>query len=266
MPWPLFKILLILPVFALVLFRLGGFILSAPLFSSSVVPKRIRIALALAISAMMVPVLSSQVTTRITLSQAILGGAGELLIGLSIGLALTALLSCAQVAGLVVGQQAGIALGNVFDPTQNQTVTTVGQIYTIVLIFMFLLAGGHRAAMAALLDTYEVMPIMSTHANEPMVLLLVEMISAAFIVGIRLAGPVLIALFLTAIAMGFLSRTMPQLNILSVGFTVRALVALGVAGLALTHCSDMLLNAVWEGLSMVRETYGLDLESLRLMT
>jgi flagellar biosynthetic protein FliR len=72
------------------------------------------------------------------------------------------------------------------------------------------------------------------------------------------SGPVLIALFLTAVALGFLSRTMPQFNILTVGFTLRILLSLGVAGIALTSCQELLIDAIWDGLDMVRSTFGLD--------
>jgi len=131
---------------------------------------------------------------------------------------------------------------------------------------MFLAVGGHRAAMAAVLDTYQVIPLLSFRLDESIILLFVEMLTAAFIVGIRLAVPVTIALFLGALALGFLSRTMPQMNILTVGFLIRVCVALGVAALALSSCQDFLLGAIWDGLELVRLAFGLDPNDLRLMS
>lgn len=257
-PWPLVDILLALPAYALVLFRLSGLMLTAPLYGSAVIPTRIRAAAALVVAAMIFPLVRGQAPNEITLSMAVVGGVGEMMIGAIIGLALTTLLMGAEVAGLMVGRQAGIALANVFDPTRNQQVSIVGQVYTISLTILFLLAGGHRATMAALLDTFEVIPLLSFRFDEMFVLLLVEMLAAAFILGIRLAGPVLIALFLTGTALGFLSRTMPQLNILTVGFTLRLMVALAVAGMALIACEELLLDAVWDGVDLVRTSFGLD--------
>lgn len=265
MPWPIVQIVLALPTFALVLFRLTGFMLAAPIFGSTVLPARIRGALAITVAAMIFPSVAHQAPAELTITGALVGGVGELLIGLSAGLALAMFFLGAEVGGLIVARQAGIALGNVFDPTRNEQTTIVGQVYNITLVILFLLAGGHRAAMAALLDTFQVLPLLSSQSSESVVLLLVEMLTAALIIGIRLAGPVLIALFLTTTAMGFLSRTMPQMNILSVGFTLRVMVALGVAGLALTHSREMLLDSVWDALSMVREGMGLDPTRLRLV-
>lgn len=265
MPWSLLEIPLALPVFALVLFRLTGLVLAAPIYGSTTMPIRVRGALVLTVAAMIFPLVKHQAPAELTLATAVVAGVGELLIGLAIGLTLAIFMTGVEVGGLMVSQQGGIALSEVFDPTSNQESTTVGQIYSITLVFLFLLAGGHRATLAALLDTFQVIPLMHFQMNESVVLLLVEMLTSAFILGIRLAAPVLIALFLTALAMGFLSRTMPQLNILSVGFTVRVFVAIGVAALALGRCEGLLLDAVWDVFDGVRGSFGLDPARLRLV-
>lgn len=265
MPWSLFDILLSLPAYALVLARLTGLVLSAPVFGSTQIPTRIRGALTLVTAAMIYPVASLPAPDEMTLATVIPGMVGEMMIGISIGLSLSILLSGAQVAGVLVGQQAGLALSQVFDPTLNDRSSIVGQVYTIAFTTLFLVAGGHRAAMAALLDTYAVIPINSFSFNDSLVLLLVEMLTAAFVIGIRLAAPVAIALFLTALALGFLSRTMPQLNILTVGFTVRVMAAIGVAALALSGCQEFLLNGTFDALELVRVVFGLDATRTRLV-
>ena len=84
-----------------------------------------------------------------------------------------------------------------------------------------------------------------------------DLLSAAFILAIKLFAPVLIALLLTSIVMGFLGRTMPQLNILTVGFAVRSLAALGIAALALAASQDVLVEALIEALEAIRATFGL---------
>ena len=91
-----------------------------------------------------------------------------------------------------------------------------------------------------------------------MIILLVELLASAFILGIRLAGPVLIALFMTGTALAVLSKTMPQLNILTVGFAVRLAVALLVAGLSITACEEILVDGVWDAVDSIRAAFGLD--------
>ena len=93
-----------------------------------------------------------------------------------------------------------------------------------------------------------------------------ETIAVYLILGIRLAGPVLIALFLTGTTMGVLSRTMPQLNILTVGFAVRLMIGLAVAGLSIIACEGFFVDAVWDGVTLVREAFGLDPGSVHLVS
>ncbi len=239
--------------------------MTAPVFSSAQIPIRIRAMFAVAMAAVIFPVVSSQSPAHITLTQVVIGGAGEIMIGLSIGLALTILLSGAEVAGRMIGQQGGIALGEVIDPTRNERSTVTGQLYSIVLVFVFLVVGGHRATVAAVLDTYQSIPMLSFQFNESIVLLMVQMLTSAMILGIRLAGPVLVALFLVSTVMGFLSRTIPQLNILSVGFTIRVLAVVGMAGISLTASQDLLLDVVWEGFERIRLAFDLDPVSIWLI-
>jgi flagellar biosynthetic protein FliR len=251
-------ILLALPVFALVLFRITGLMLTAPIYGSRVIPVQVRVAVAFVVATVVFPVVAGQAPRDLSLSTALVGGVGEMMIGATIGLGLTLLLMGAEVGGLIVGRQAGVALANVYDPVQNQDVSVVGQVYSVTLILLFLLIGGHRATMAALLDTYRVVPVLSFEADETVLVLMVEMLAAAFMLGIRLAGPVLIALFMLGVALAFLSRTMPQLNILTVGFPLRLLIGLAVAAVALAACEGILVDAIWDGVILVRTTFGLD--------
>jgi len=264
-PLPVVDVLLALPAYALVLFRISGLVMTAPIFGSTLVPVRMRAALAMMMAVVVFPLVRGQAPREMTLSMALVGGAGEMMIGAIIGLSLSILLMGAEVAGLMVGRQAGLALANVFDPVRNQQTSIVGQVYSICLTWLFLLAGGHRAAIAALLDTFEVIPLLSFRFDEPFVLLFVEMLAAAFILGIRLAGPVLIALFLLGTALAFVSRTMPQINILTVGFTLRLLVALAVAALAMSASEDVMLDAIWDGVELIREAFGLDPDQAHLV-
>ncbi len=258
MPVQLTDILFALPTYALVLFRVTGLMLTAPLLASNVIPARIRVALTMTLAAVIFPVVAARAPGNLDLMTAVTGGVGELMIGATIGLSLTLLMMGVEVAGLMVGRQGGLALGQVYDPAQNRQTTLVAQLYMIVLILMFLAVGGHREMIAALLDTFDVIPLMTFKYDESFVILLVEMLTSAFIIAIRLAGPVLIALFMLGTALGFLSRTMPQFNILTVGFTLRTMVAIGTAGLALSAAREVLLESVWDGMAMIRMSFGLD--------
>lgn len=251
MPWEVLDIRLALPVFALVLFRVSGLMLAAPVFSSPVIPLRVRAALTVAVAMTMFPLVQARAPADVSLLAVVVGGVGELMIGLTIGLALSILFTGMQLAGEMVGQQAGLALGRAFDPSQGQQSTVLAQVYNIVLTLVFLLLGGHRAIITALLDTFDVIPLLSYRLEAPVLGLMTGMLTAAFILALRVAAPVLIALFLASVALGFLSRTMPQMNILSVGFVIRAMLVLAVGGVAIGFSGDVLVGVLEDGVDTI---------------
>ncbi|MGB0716466.1 MAG: flagellar biosynthetic protein FliR [Phycisphaerae bacterium] len=251
------EILFSLPHFALVLLRMGGLMLTAPLLASGAIPVRIRVGFTVALSLMMLPLVGPFMPRELSLPMLVGAGVSEMLIGATIGMSLTLILMSADLAGSLVGQQGGLALGAIFDPMLNRNTTVTGQLYTVVFTFIYLSIGGHRATLAALLDTYQAVPPLTYSYNDSTLFLLVDMLTAAFVLAIRVSGPVLIALFLVGTAMGFLSRTMPQFNVLSVGFTIRAMLAIGTAGIALTACGEILSEAIWRAVVMTRLGFGL---------
>jgi flagellar biosynthetic protein FliR len=255
MSWSVLQIFPVLPTFALVLFRLSGLLLVAPPFAGSFVPFRVRTGLAVAVSALIVPAVGQQVPQDVTLGDALAGGVGELMIGLAIGLGVVLLMTGVEAAGLIIGQQSAMALGEVLNPTLEEQSSLAAQIYSLSFVSLFLAAGGHRAAMAAVMDTYTVVPLLSFQSAESMVLLVSELLTAAFSLSLRLSGPVVLALFLTETAMGIVSRTIPQIHILTVGLGVRLLLAHGVAGLVLAGCAEPLIDWVHEGLDSIRSAF-----------
>lgn len=267
MPLSITELYLVLPALALVFFRLVGLMITAPLFSSSVIPRRVRAAMVMVLAAMIFPMVAAKPGVHdASLSTVVVGGATELMIGAAVGLSLTILLMGAQVAGEMISQQAGLSLGEVINPLFDANVSVLTQVYAMTVTFFFLLADGHRAMMAALLDTFSVIPVLSYAPGDSIVLLLVEAVSSAFIFGVRLAAPVVIALFLTETALALLSRTMPQLNILSVGFSLRVMIALAVGALTLTAGESTLLRAIGDGLDLTRAALGLSHDSWSVRT
>jgi len=257
MPWPLLDILNSLPIFAAVLFRIAGFVVTAPVIGSNIIPLRIRAAFIMVLAAMIFPVVENQAPGDLSLSAVLVSGLAEFMIGAAIGLALMIMMLGAQVAGTMVGQQAGLALSQVANPLDNIQTTSIAQVYTVVLTIVFLTIGGHRAAVSALLDTYKAIPLLSFQMGDSIVLLLLEMITAAFIMGVRVAGQIVIALFLTETAVGFVSRTVPQLNIMTVGFGLRLLVTLSVAAVSFQGSQTLFVDAIWNSLDAVRESFGI---------
>ena len=123
---------------------------------------------------------------------------------------------------------------------------------------IFLAVGGHRAMVSALLDTFQTIPPGSFRYSASMLELIERLLTDAFILAIRLASPALTALLLASLTMGVISRTIPQINVLTIGFAIRVFVALGVAGLSLPLVYDLLYDAILNTNDLVRMAFGLD--------
>ena len=249
---------MLLPPFLLILFRIGGLTFAAPIFSSSGVPARVKMAFSFVLALMIAPAVFPTIPTQLELGEVVSAVFGELLIGLILGTAVGLIFLGARLTGMIIGQQAGIGLGQVFNPMLNSQSTIVGQLYFFAFMLVFFAIGGHLEMMRALLDTFETIPPGSYQYSRSVLTLMETLLSSAFALAIRLAGPALIALFMASISMGFLSRTIPQLNILSIGFAVRVFIGLSVAGLSLPLAYELIHGHIIESMIVIRAVFGLD--------
>src|SRR5690554_2969948 len=134
--------------------------MTAPVFSSTNVPIHVRAILAAAISVLIMP---SQWNATLadpgtTLQYAVYIGS-ELVVGLTLGLGIVILFSGIQLAGQVIGQLGGLMLADLFDPSSGESSPLVSHLLLLTSLAVFLLIGGHRMVLSALLDTFTALPI-----------------------------------------------------------------------------------------------------------
>ena len=245
-------------IFTLVLTRVSGLVMTAPIFGSTDVPMQIRALLAIALSVLILPSQwDAPVADPETNVQYAVVLAGELLIGLTLGLGITILFSGFQLAGQMIEQMGGMMLAEVFDPASGENVPLFSRFLYLTGLAVFLLIGGHRAVMAALLDTFSALPPGNGTVPLDMADTFVILVGQSFSLGVRAAAPVVTALLLSTLVMGLISRTLPQLNILAVGFGANALIAFGAVFFVLGA-------AVWVFQQQVDPTLSLLFESLEV--
>ncbi len=211
--------------FTFVLARIGGLVMTAPLFGSQEVPTRIRALLAFALALVITPVeWSTPAPMPANLILYALAMAGELLVGLILGLGVMILLSGVQVAGQVISQMSGMSLADVFNPGFDSEVPVISNLLHLVTLAVFVIIGGHRLLVGALLDTYSSMPVGHAGLPDSLGKLVSSLLTESFSLAVRGAAPSMVALLLATIVLGLISRTLPQLNILAIGFGLNAVV------------------------------------------
>jgi flagellar biosynthetic protein FliR len=234
-----------LPVFALVASRLGGLLMFQPVLGALSIPMHLRVMLVLALAALITPLVSLPAAAPDRPLDIALVMGGELLLGLLLGL-LTALAFVGlQMGGLLIAQESGLAFGHIVDPTSEEEETTLGVFYLQLAVVLYLLVGGHRALVSACLDTFETIPLLACRPAAIVDLgLLGQALALSGHVALRVAGPTLLVLLLVNLALGFVSRTMPQLNILAVGFSVKGLLAFALMAASLPSVASALISTL----------------------
>ena len=214
------------PIFALVLFRVGGLLVLAPLLGSASVPAKVKVLIALVLSAAVFSLVPQPTAAPNNVWGLTLAVGNELLIGISMGFTLSLLFLGVQVGAELISQQMGWSLAQLVDPSSEVSSTVLAQFYVMLATLIYVMMNGPISLLRSLIQTFETMPLLAAGVAGGVQGLFESTITAAFMLGIQVAGPALTALFLAALALGFVSRTMPQLNILAAGFPIQITLAL----------------------------------------
>ena len=257
MPWEWLAQYLKLPVFALVAARLGGLLMLQPVLGALSIPMRFRVMLVLALAALLTPLVRLPAAVPDTPLQIVFAMASEMLLGALLGLVLVMCFVGLQLGGLLIAQESGLAFGQIVDPSSEDEETILGMFYLQLAAVVYLVVGGHRALVSACLDTFDTLPLLSAR---PVSLLDRELLCQALTlsghVAFRVAGPTLLALFLVNVALGFVSRTMPQLNVLAVGFSLKALIAFLLMAVSLPSAADAFIDALQRVFMWINQLIG----------
>jgi len=191
-------------LFTLVLTRVSGLTMTAPIYGTKDVPLRVRALLAVALAVLLTP--SAHAPDQ---------------------------LPGVQLAGQLIGRMGGLMLADVFDPTTETSVPMFSRLLFLVTLAVFVCIGGHRMVMAGLLDTFQTIPPGSGVVPLTVADAFVTLGAQSFALGVRAAVPVVTALLLSTLVLGLISRTLPQLNILMVGFGLNAMLTFAVFSLTI---------------------------------
>jgi len=223
-----------LVVFTLVLARVGGVVVTAPLFSLASLPANVRAVLAFALALLVAPAQIEVVSEVPQETLAWLVALGiEALIGMALGLGTAIILAGAQMAGQLAAQVSGLSLAEVFDPALETNVSVLSHLLGLLTLVVYLGIGGQRWLMAGLLDTFHALPVGNEGVPQAVSEVLVTLVSESLSLGLRAAMPAVVALLLASLILALVGRTMTQLNVMSVGFGLNALVAFSVVAISL---------------------------------
>lgn len=213
------------PLFALVLLRLGGVTLLAPIFSNSIVSAKIKVYFSLSLAIFLAGVLPIAPPPSSPFGW-VGAGVRETIVGLVLGLGFRMAFSVASVAGEFMGLQMGMGAATLLDPNSAQTVSPLEQFYSTAFATLFIACNGHHHMLRALEASYSAIPLGRSNSLPMPAELLVIQAGKMLACGVRLAAPVVLPLFLLAFALALVSRAYPQMNVWSLSYGVSILAGL----------------------------------------
>jgi len=148
----------------------------------------------------------------------------ELGVGVIVGFIANLVFNAMQLAGQFIGLQIGFSLANVLDPIFSQSVSILDQLYTMLAGLIFLAIDGHHMLILAVQQTLDLVPLGALQITGPLFNQLIVLTGGVFVAALRIVLPVMAALLLADIALGLMSRTLPQMNVFIVGMPVKLFV------------------------------------------
>lgn len=168
--------------------------------------------------------------------------ARSLMIGALIGFTINILFTTVRYAGSIVGMQIGFSIVNAFDPSTNTQVSVIGQLYYIMTVMIFFVSGAHQILVAAMFQSCVAIPPFASFNPAGGAWFVVQEFGSVFATGFRIAAPVVVVLLLVSASMGVVVKTVPQLNILVVGFPIKIGVGLITFGASLVFFKTAALS------------------------
>ncbi len=220
--------------FVVVLVRTAVILSALPLLGGRIVPKRIKVGLAAAISVILTPVVTFTLPPNwLEPAHLVMALGSEILVGLVLGFAMRLIMAAVELAGSVLGFQVGFAMANVLDPVSQVQTPVFGQLLTVLATLLYFQIDGHLLLLMALGSSFQLIPPFGAHLSAPLLPDVTGLIQRTYETGLRLALPVMAATFLVHITMGVLGRLVPQMNMLLTSFPITIGVGLIVLGLGL---------------------------------
>ena len=168
----------------------------------------------------------------------------EMAIGLAIAMAVRVVIGAAEFAGHFIGYQIGLSLGALIDPQSGVRNNVLALLYANVVVILCLAVNVHHAVLRALADSYVALPIGTGGIGNTLVASVAELLGIVFVLGVRIAMPVVAVLVMVEVGLGLLAKVAPSLNVIIAGAPVRIIAGLLVLAASLVGLPALIARYV----------------------
>ena len=215
--------------FAMVMTRISAFLLFVPVFSSKNIPMTVKVAAMILLSVFFCLVTPPAISIKeVSSLRVILLLGSEATYGLALGVIANVLFSTVKLGGRIAEHQMGLSMAQILDPMSDEQGQPVGSLLEIIFIISFLAANGHHLLIKVIQRSYELFPAGKIPTVATLASNMLEATSTMLTAGLRLAAPILAVMLVLLIALAFLARLVPEMNIFFISFPLRILLCLAM--------------------------------------
>jgi flagellar biosynthetic protein FliR len=235
--------------------RIGACLMVAPMFGARFVPSRTRVLLAVAITALVIPLLPAPGIAPFS-AQGFVVVAQQLLIGVAMGFALQVIFDSLGLAGQLLANCMGLSFAFNVDPLRGSSTAALGQLYIVLATLTFLALGGHLALLEVLVNGFFTLPVGTTGLGREGLWSMVLWGGQLFAGAISIALPGVTALLIVNLAFGVVSRAAPTLNLFAVGFPISLVIGLLIVLAGIGPLQEGVSRLIAQGLEFLRLLVG----------
>jgi len=211
-------------VFWLLATRLTGFFLLAPGVQDMQVPKLVRVSVIVWLACFMTPLVPAPPAINLSWGN-LIGAVGmEFLFGLGLGMVTRLVLSSLQLGGSLMDNDLSFSAAQQLSPTAGISGGVMGRVLMLIGLAFFWYSDYLSALIVGIQQSFRVLPLGSAGVTEASLNLMVRLCGELFAAGLIIAAPIAVLCFIVTMALGFLSRSVQQLNVFNESFTLRVVV------------------------------------------
>jgi len=210
----------------LVFTRIGALLFFMPIFSGKTLPVIVRLGLAFLIAYILYPFIPNDGTVPAHFLQLLIAEFNEVVVGMMMGFSVQIFFFTIEFAGHILSTEAGLAMSADMNPITDSNASTLGNIFFYFGVLLFFMTSVYQDVISAFFHSFQIIPpgdgLARGYANET----LIRETAQVFVIGIRMAAPVIAINFIINITFAFLGKVVPKMNVFMISFAVRILVGL----------------------------------------
>lgn len=218
--------------FLLIFLRISSMLFLFPLFSSRQVPVQVRLGLGGLLSFIIYRVEPAPHLTGGAF-ELIVGASAQVLIGVIVGFVASLLFTGIQFAGELIDIQIGFAIANVINPQTQQNITIIGELQLTLATLIYLATNSHYLLIQGMAGSFNLLPLPYVNLGPSVAGNLAIFFAQSFVIVYKIAAPVVVALFITNVALAFMARVAPQMNVFIIGLPIQVGVGLTMMAISL---------------------------------